>query len=70
MGTCDSEGACELVGIFLLWKLEHLTVLDDVELYCDDVLMVIRKKSPREVEKNKGGPTYFFKDYVSFKINS
>lgn len=42
-----SAEACELVSIFLLWQLRHLSDLDDMGIYHNDSLMVVHSKRLR-----------------------
>lgn len=62
MGAQNSAQTSELVGVYLLWRLQYQFNLLDVELYCDDGLMILRKKSPKEVEDTNQRIKRFFKD--------
>ena len=42
MGSWDGAEVCEIVGLFLLSKLQHLAL--NVGLYCDDGLAVTKLK--------------------------
>jgi len=52
MGSLDSAEVCELVGLFLLSKLEPLIPKDQIGLYRDDGLAVVELPGP-EVERLK-----------------
>ena len=43
MGSYDDTEVCELVGIYTLSKLENLTYKDDIGLYYDDGLILIKE---------------------------
>lgn len=50
MGSYDGAETCELVGLFLLNKLEHLDL--NIGLYRDDSI-VVSDLSPQEIERKK-----------------
>ena len=50
MGSYGGAETCELVGFYLLYRLQHLDL--DVGLYRDDGLAVTRQ-TPRNVEIRK-----------------
>ena len=46
MGSLDSAEVCELIGLFLLSKLERLILKDQIRLYRDDSLAVVELPRP------------------------
>ena len=61
MGSFDGAEICELVGLYLLDKLSHLTGKDNIGLYRDDGLSAIRCSSARRLDKLRKDITEFFK---------
>jgi len=59
MGSMDSAEVSELVGLFLLSKLERLIPKDQIGLYRDDCLAVVELPGP-EVERLKKRLSNFF----------
>ena len=53
MGSLDSAEVCELVGLFLLSKLERLIPKDQIGLYRDDGLAVVELRPEVELLKKK-----------------
>ena len=47
MGSFDGAEICELVGIFILYRLSLVVSKDNVGLYLDDGLMVLRNCTKR-----------------------
>ena len=62
MGSLDSAEACELVGLFLLSKLERLIPKDQIGLYRDDGLAVVELPGP-EVERLKKKVVKLFSEH-------
>ena len=60
MGSYDGAETCELVGLFLLSKLEHLGL--NMGLYRDDAL-IVSNQSPFLIEKMKKEICKIFKDH-------
>ena len=61
MGSFDGAEVCELVGLYLLDKLSHLTGKENTGLYRDDGLSAIRCSSARRFDKLRKDITEFFK---------
>jgi hypothetical protein len=59
MGSMDSAEVSELVGLFLLSKLERFIPKDQIGLYRDDGLAVVELPGP-EVERLKKRLSNFF----------
>ena len=53
MGSYHGDEACELIVLFLLNNLNLLLSKDNFELYRDDELLIIKKRSERIIEKTK-----------------
>ena len=53
MGSFDGAEVCELVGLFLLHKLQVLFGKGNVGLYRDDGLAVLKNQSGPQSEKNR-----------------
>ena len=63
MGTYDGAESCKLVGTFLLEKNSALCKEDDIGLFMDDGLAVLRNKSGTKLEKIKRKFQRLFKEY-------
>ena len=50
MGSYDSAEICEVVGIYSLSKLENITSKDDIRLYRDDGLILLRELDRQQTE--------------------
>ena len=53
MGSFDGAGICELVGLFILTKLEGMFAKEVVGLYRVDGLAIIKIKSARLADKSR-----------------
>ena len=53
MGSHDGAEICEVIGLFILSKLSDFLDTNDVGLYRDDGLAVIRGATPSEKERIK-----------------
>ena len=62
MGSLDSAEVCELVGLFLLSKLERLIPKDQIGLYRDNGLAVVELPGP-EVERLKKKVVKLFSEH-------
>ena len=62
MGSFDGAEACEIVGLYLLDKLSSLLGKDNVGLYRDDGLGVVRSKSGRRLDKLRKDIVQLFKE--------
>lgn len=59
MGSYDGAEICELVGLFILWKLKD-TFGNNIGLYRDDGLVLLDKKSGRLSDKARNDLTHAF----------
>ena len=62
MGAFDGAEVCELVGNYLLYQLSLKFIKNDIGLYRDDGLGVLKNKSGPEAEKIKKEIQKLFKD--------
>ena len=62
MGSYDGAEVCELVGLFLLSKLQPLLGVNRVGLYRDDGLSYVRSESGRILDKMRKDIFKLFKD--------
>ena len=53
MGSYDGAEICELVGIFILKSLEDKIEQQDIGLYCDDGLMILRSANGQKTDKTR-----------------
>ena len=53
MGCYDGAEVCELVGAFMLNCLEHVFTKDEIGLYKDDGLGIIRNASGPEIDRKR-----------------
>ena len=51
MGSYDGAEICELVGIYTLSKLKNITFKDDIGLYRDDGLILLRELNGQQTDK-------------------
>ena len=63
MGSFDGAEVCELVGLYLLDQLSHLTGKDNTGLYRDDGLAAIRCSSARRFDVLRKDITEFFEQF-------
>ena len=61
MESYDGAEICELVGQFLLDKLSNIIHMENIGLYRDDGLVVIRKAPGLEIERTKKANCHFSK---------
>ena len=62
MGSYDGAEVCELIGLLLLYKITEVIVREDVGLYRDDGLGVMKKGNKVETERRKKHIVKIFKD--------
>ena len=67
MGSFDGAEICELVGLFILNKISKILGTENVGLYRDDGLAIIRSKSGPEMERTKKAIIQLFKS-INLKI--
>ena len=67
MGSYDGAEVCELVGIYTLPKLENITSKDDIGLYRDDGLILLRELNGQQIDKTRKNIIKVFKT-VGFQI--
>ena len=53
MGSYDGAEVCELVGTFILSKLENIIGKKNIGLYRDDGLVVLRNMNARGIDKTR-----------------
>ena len=71
MGSYDGAEICELVGLFLLSKLNHILGVDKAGLYRDDGLCCFQRLSGPQLERMKKDICELFKSHgLSVTINS
>ena len=63
MGSYDGAEICELVGLFLLSKLSNIIHIDNIGLYRDDGLAIIRNASGPEMERTRKKVIAIFKTH-------
>ena len=63
MGSYDGAEVCELVGLFLLNELNELFGKDDVGLYRDDGLAIVKNASGPQMDKLRKKIVAMFKKY-------
>ena len=63
MGAYDGAEVCELVGTFLLDKINEICNKSNIGLYRDDGLSIFRKKSGTQLEKMKKKLQRLSKEY-------
>ena len=63
MGSYDGAEICELLGLFLFHKLSNVFRQENVRIYCDDVLAILRNKSGLQLERIRKELSQFFKLY-------
>ena len=61
MGCYDGAEVCELVGIFILNKLNNIIDKNSIGLYCDDCLSVFDKLSGPQINKARRKLSKFLK---------
>ena len=61
MGYFDGAEICKLVGLFILSKLSSIIHIDNIGLYRNDSLAIIRKASGPEMERTRKKVIVFFK---------
>ena len=57
MGSYDGAEVCELVGLYILDELSKFLNKNDVGLYRDDGLIVLKNKNGHESDKIKKKPS-------------
>ena len=62
MGSFFGAELCDLVGLYALSKLRHLYNYKDIELYRDDGLAIISRKSNQELERLKKNTIKIFNE--------
>ena len=67
MGSYDGAEVCELVGTFILSKLENVIDKKNPGLYRDDVLVVLRNMNARGTDKTRNIIIKLFKE-IEFKL--
>ena len=67
MGSFFGAELCDLVGLYALCKLKDLYNQKDIELYRDDGLAIINRKSNQELERFKNNTIKTFTK-LGFKI--
>ena len=63
MGSFDGAEVCELVGLFLLYKMKHLFGCNCVGLYRDDGLAVLNNISGPKTDRTRKQLIRLFQDY-------
>ena len=63
MGSYDGAEICELVGLFLLSKLSNVIHMNNIGLYRDDGLAIIRKSFGPEMERTRKKVIAIFKTH-------
>ena len=63
MGFYDDVEICELVGLFILSKLSNTIHIDNIGLYGDDGLAIIRNASGQEMERTRKKVIAIFKTH-------
>ena len=61
MSSYDDAEICELVGIYTLSKLKNTTSKDDIGLYRDDGLILLRELNGRQTDKIRKNIIKIFK---------
>ena len=67
MGSYDGAEVCELVGTFILSKLENIIGKKNTGLYRDDGLVVLRNMNARRIDKIRKIIIKMFKD-IGFQL--
>ena len=67
MGSYHGAEICDLVGLFMLNKIKGITSLNDIGLYRDDGLGIIKQSSGTHLDKIKKDIIKIFKN-AGFKI--
>ena len=67
MGSLDGAEVCELVGLYILDSLSQKLIKNDIGLYRDDGLIVLRGKNGHELDKTRKEITQIFK-HIGFQI--
>ena len=67
MGSYDDAEICELVGICTLSKLKNITSKDNIGLYRDDVLILLRELNGQQTDKIRKNIIKVFKS-IGFQI--
>ena len=63
MGSYDGAEVCELIGSHIISVLKRLTKIDDVGLYRDDGLILLRNLTGRNIELLRKEITKSMKDF-------
>ena len=63
MGSFDRAEVCELVGLFLLYRMKHLFGCNCVGLYRDDGLAVLNNISGPKTDRARKPLIKLFQDY-------
>ena len=61
MGCWDGAEVCELTGVYILGKLTSFFAFNDIDLYRDDGLAVLKDTSGSEAERIKKNIVEVFK---------
>ena len=67
MGSFDGAEICELVGIYILHNLSEIVPKENIGLYRDDGLMILRNVTKRQADINRKKIVKCFKD-IGFDI--
>ena len=67
MGSYDGAEICKLVGIYTLSKLKNKTSKDDIGLYHDDGLILLKKFNGQQIDKERKNIIKVFKT-IGFQI--
>ena len=72
MSSYDITEICELAGIYTLSKLENVTSKDDVGLYRDDGLILLREFNQQQTDKIRKNIRVFTKVFttIGFQIKT
>ena len=72
MGCFDGAEVCELVGLYILDKLSNVTDKNNIGLYRDDGLGILKNLSGPEMERTRKVITKLFQDCgvsITIKVN-
>ena len=67
MGSCDGAGICELVGLYILNKLAKIIPKQDIGLYRDNGLSILRNSNDPKADRKRKEIIWKFKE-IGFLI--